>query len=47
MTVLSDGCLDTDPEVHRMLVERLFPQWADVVTVEEWLGAIGTPRPLS
>ncbi|QBJ93541.1 cysteine hydrolase [Streptomyces seoulensis] len=46
-TVLSDGCLDTDPEVHRMLVERLFPQWADVVTVEEWLGAIGTPRPLS
>ncbi|MET7613189.1 cysteine hydrolase [Streptomyces seoulensis] len=47
VTVLADGCLDTDPEVHRMLVERLFPQWADVVTVEEWLGAIGTPRPLS
>ncbi|MET7678052.1 cysteine hydrolase family protein [Streptomyces seoulensis] len=47
VTVLADGCLDTDPEVHRMLVERLFPQWADVLTVEEWLGAIGTPRPLS
>lgn len=46
VTVLADGCLDTDPEVHRMLVERLFPQWADVVTVEDWLGAIGTPRPL-
>ncbi|MGW5048829.1 cysteine hydrolase family protein [Streptomyces griseoluteus] len=47
VTVLADGCLDTDPEVHRMLVERLFPQWADVVTIEEWLGAIGAPRPLS
>ncbi|MEV8047548.1 cysteine hydrolase family protein [Streptomyces griseoluteus] len=47
VTVLADGCLDTDPEVHRMLVDRLFPQWADVVTVEEWLGAIGAPRPLS
>ncbi|MEW2317719.1 cysteine hydrolase family protein [Streptomyces bauhiniae] len=47
VTVLADGCLDTDPEVHRMLVERLFPQWADVVTIEDWLGAIGAPRPLS
>jgi nicotinamidase-related amidase len=40
LTVLSDACLDPDPEVHRTLVERLFPQWADVVTVEEWLGAL-------
>ncbi|GHE95598.1 cysteine hydrolase [Streptomyces griseoluteus] len=47
VTVLADGCLDTDPEVHRMLVERLFPQWADVVTIEDWLSAIGAPRPLS
>ncbi|MGW4226961.1 cysteine hydrolase family protein [Streptomyces bauhiniae] len=47
VTVLADGCLDTDPEVHRMLVERLFPQWADVFTIEDWLGAIGAPRPLS
>lgn len=37
LTVLSDGCLDTDPEVHRFLTEKLFPQWADVVAVEEWL----------
>ncbi|MGA5412587.1 cysteine hydrolase family protein [Streptomyces pseudogriseolus] len=40
LTVLADACLDTDPEVHRMLTERLFPQWADVVTVEDWLKAI-------
>ncbi|MEV0324391.1 cysteine hydrolase family protein [Streptomyces sp. NPDC050658] len=37
LTVLSDGCLDLDPEVHRVLVERLFPQWADVPTVDDWL----------
>ncbi|GAA2458272.1 hypothetical protein GCM10010273_47420 [Streptomyces lavendulocolor] len=24
LTLLSDACLDTDPEVHRVLVERLF-----------------------
>jgi nicotinamidase-related amidase len=37
LTVLSDACLDTDPEVHRVLVQRLFPQWADVVTVDDWV----------
>lgn len=40
LTVLTDACLDTDPEVHRMLVDRLFPQWADVVAVEDWLKAV-------
>ncbi|OIJ87632.1 isochorismatase [Streptomyces sp. MUSC 14] len=40
LTVLSDACLDTDPEMHRVLVERLFPQWADVVAVEDWLKTI-------
>ncbi|MFG2653323.1 cysteine hydrolase family protein [Streptomyces sp. NPDC048436] len=40
LTVLADACLDLDPEVHRVLIERLFPQWADVVAVEEWLTAI-------
>ncbi|GAA5610489.1 cysteine hydrolase [Streptomyces platensis] len=40
LTVLADACLDTDPEVHRFLTERLFPQWADVVAVEDWLRAI-------
>ncbi|MEU9796534.1 cysteine hydrolase [Streptomyces sparsogenes] len=40
LTVLSDACLDTDPELHRALVERLFPQWADVVTVDDWLTTI-------
>ena len=40
LTVLADACLDTDPEVHRMLTEKLFPQWADVLAVEDWLKAV-------
>ncbi|MFJ2831554.1 cysteine hydrolase family protein [Streptomyces sp. NPDC087263] len=43
LTVLADGCLDTDPQVHTMLIEKLFPQWADVITVEDWLKALA-PR---
>lgn len=40
LTVLADACLDTDPGVHQFLTERLFPQWADVVAVEDWLHTI-------
>lgn len=36
LTVLSDGCADLDPEVHRVLVEKVFPQQADVVRVKDW-----------
>ncbi|WP_217179636.1 cysteine hydrolase family protein [Streptomyces sp. AC495_CC817] len=42
VTVLSDGCLDTDPVVHTMLTEKLFPQWAEVLTIEDWLTAIAS-----
>jgi nicotinamidase-related amidase len=36
LTVLADGCLDADPEVHRVLTEKVFPRQADVTTVAEW-----------
>jgi nicotinamidase-related amidase len=36
LTVLSDACADRDPEVHRVLLEKVFPRQADVVTVAEW-----------
>ncbi|WP_228538024.1 cysteine hydrolase family protein [Nocardia sp. XZ_19_231] len=36
LTVLADCCLDSDPEVHRVLVEKVFPQQAEVTTVAEW-----------
>ncbi|MFF8785736.1 cysteine hydrolase family protein [Streptomyces sp. NPDC015125] len=42
LTVLADACLDTDPEVHRVLTGKLFPQWADVVAVEDWREAIAS-----
>lgn len=36
LVVLSDCCADGDPEVHRVLLERLFPRQADVLDVETW-----------
>ena len=29
LTVLSDACADPDPEVHRVLLEKVFPRQAD------------------
>jgi nicotinamidase-related amidase len=40
LTVLADGCADLDPEVHRVLTEKVFPVQADVVTVDEWITSI-------
>ncbi|WP_149038710.1 cysteine hydrolase family protein [Kitasatospora sp. MBT63] len=37
LTVLSDGCADADPEVHRVLTGKVFPRQAEVTTVDEWL----------
>lgn len=36
LTVLSDGCLDADPEVHRVLTEKVYPRQAEVLTVAQW-----------
>jgi nicotinamidase-related amidase len=41
LTVLADGCLDADPEVHRVLLDKLFPRQADVVTIAEWTASLG------
>jgi len=40
LTVLADGCLDADGEVHRVLTEKIFPVQADVVTIDEWAVSI-------
>ena len=40
LTVLSDGCLDADPEVHRVLTEKVFPRQASVVTVVQWTASL-------
>ena len=36
LIVLADACLDADPEVHRVLMEKVFPRQADVLTVAQW-----------
>ncbi len=36
LTVLADGCADADPEVHRVLTEKVFVRQADVLTIDEW-----------
>jgi hypothetical protein len=34
--VLSDAVTDADPEVHRVLTEKVFPRQAAVVTTDDW-----------
>ncbi|WP_344266822.1 cysteine hydrolase family protein [Actinomadura napierensis] len=36
LTVLADGCADSDEEVHRVLTEKVFPRQAEVLTIDEW-----------
>jgi nicotinamidase-related amidase len=38
--VVDDGCSDKDPEVQRVLMEKIFPLQAKIATVEECIGAI-------
>ena len=40
LIVLSDGCLDGDPEVHRVLTEKIFPRQALVTTTDEWIASL-------
>jgi nicotinamidase-related amidase len=43
LTILADGCLDGDPEVHRVLTEKVFPRQADVVSIADWAASLATP----
>lgn len=40
LVVLSDGCADLDPEVHRVLTEKVFVRQADVMTIADWIATI-------
>ena len=37
LIVLSDACADRDPEVHRVLLEKVFPRQALVTETDEWI----------
>ena len=41
LVVLSDCCADRDDEVQRVLMEKLFPRQATVVTSQQFLRALG------
>ena len=40
LTVLADACADADPEVHRVLTEKVFPRQAEVTTADAWAAAL-------
>ena len=40
LTVLRDACADGDPEVHRVLMDKVFPRQAEVVDVADWAAAL-------
>lgn len=37
LTILSDGCLDQDIELHNMLMQKLFPRLAEVLSINDWM----------
>ena len=41
VVVVADACSDPDPEVHRVLTEKVFPRKGRVITVQEFLQAVG------
>lgn len=40
LTVLSDCCADRDEEVNRVLLEKVFPTQASVISSEEWISKL-------
>lgn len=40
LTVLHDACADRDDEVHRILLEKVFPRQAEVLSVDAWVAAL-------
>lgn len=38
--VLSDGCADGDEEVHQILLTKILPKQANIVTTKEWLSTL-------
>jgi len=44
LVVLSDGCLDADPQVHAVLTEKVFARQADVRTVAQWTTEVADER---
>jgi nicotinamidase-related amidase len=37
ITVIKDLCFDPDPEIHQVLLERVFTRQANVLPIEKWI----------
>ncbi len=44
LTVLADGCLDGDPEVHQVLLGKVFPRQAEVTSIAGWTAGLQSAR---
>lgn len=40
LTLLEDACADPDQEVHRMLIEEIFPRQAEVTSTDAWVTSL-------
>ncbi len=40
LVVLRDGCADADDEVHRVLMDKVFPRQATVLDTAEWVARL-------
>ena len=40
LVVVEDGCADQDPEVHRLLMEKIFPRQATVASSQDVVAAL-------
>ena len=41
ISVLSDACADRDSEVHNVLMNKVFPRQAEVLTTAQWIAGLG------
>jgi nicotinamidase-related amidase len=44
LTVLADACADPDPEVHQVLLRKVFPTQAEVTSVDRWATSLSIPE---
>jgi len=40
LSVLADACADRDPEVHSVLLNKVFPRQAEVLTTDQWVAGL-------
>ena len=40
LVVLEDACADVEPDVHDILLHRIFPRYATVTTADEWVAGL-------